>query len=152
MPRVLRPIKNFGLPPLALFHYLSFVVRKLRHWLLIALCTLALGGHWALLQTVAWTNMLATNLRTCPLGEALTQTFDGKHPCAICKVIKDERGKERQESQSAPNRIVKLDLYLTAENLILSSPATDDDQPCFAIFTSSFRTKPPTPPPRPTAV
>ena len=152
MPRVLRPIKNFGLPPLALFHYLSFVVRKLRHWLLIALCTLALGGHWALLQTVAWTNMLATNLRTCPFGEALTKTFDGKHPCSLCLAITEGHGKERKENQQKPDKGMKFDLDLPAENLMVSLPTPGGKQPDFATFTGSFRTKPPTPPPRSTAV
>src|SRR5208283_3619426 len=36
---------------------------------------LTLGGHWALLQTMAWTTMLAGNLQSRSLHEAVTQTF-----------------------------------------------------------------------------
>ena len=38
--------------------------RKLGHILLIVALLAAVGGHWIVLQSVAWTNMLAGNLRT----------------------------------------------------------------------------------------
>ena len=46
-----------------------------------------IGAHWALLQTVAWTTMLADNLHSGSFHDAMTKTFDGEHPCPICMAI-----------------------------------------------------------------
>ena len=42
----------------------------------IVALVLTTGAHWAVLQTVAWTTMLATNLRTHSVAEAVTRTFE----------------------------------------------------------------------------
>ena len=55
-----------------------------------------LGAHWALLQTVAWTTMLADNLRTHSLSESVARTFDGKYPCPICKAIAAGKKSEKK--------------------------------------------------------
>ena len=39
------------------------------------------GGHWAMLQSVAWAGMVKDFSRTGTIAEAVTKTFDGKHPC-----------------------------------------------------------------------
>ena len=31
--------------------------------------------------------MLVKNARTCSLAEAVKKTFDGEHPCALCRAI-----------------------------------------------------------------
>jgi len=54
--------------------------------LVLALVTM-LGAHWALLQTVAWTTMLADNLHSNSFQYAVAKTFDGHHPCPICQAI-----------------------------------------------------------------
>ena len=48
---------------------------------------LSTGAQWAFLQGVAWTSMLAENLTHGSLAQSLETTFDGEHPCALCKVI-----------------------------------------------------------------
>src|SRR5690349_4015791 len=67
------------------------VLRKLGHVLLIVALLSASGTHWLVLQSVAWTTMLASNLRTSSLGEALERTFDGRHPCRLCRQIAKDR-------------------------------------------------------------
>jgi len=47
----------------------------------------SIGLHWDVLQSVAWVSMLAHNLRSLPVREAVTRTFDGKHPCVLCKAV-----------------------------------------------------------------
>lgn len=42
------------------------------------------------LQVVAWGGMLVRYSREAPLREAVTKTFDGEHPCALCLTIRDE--------------------------------------------------------------
>lgn len=52
------------------------------------------GGHWAVLQSVAWTGMIIEYSRNASLGTALSQTFSGKAPCRMCRTIEEGRQKE----------------------------------------------------------
>ena len=70
--------------------------KRVGHTLLIVALLFAIGGHWALLQTMAWSNMLATNLHTGSFEAALQKTFDGKHPCALCKVVSEGKKSEKK--------------------------------------------------------
>ena len=60
---------------------------RIGNCLVIAALVATTGAHWALLQSVAWTTMLADNLRAYSLSESVARTFDGKFPCPICKAI-----------------------------------------------------------------
>jgi hypothetical protein len=42
------------------------------------------------LQVVAWTRMLYQYSQGSTVSEALQKTFDGKHPCEICKRVAHE--------------------------------------------------------------
>ncbi len=55
---------------------------------------LTAGGHYALLQTVAWTTMVNDFSRTGSLSMAVEKTFDGRHPCPLCKKIAKARSAE----------------------------------------------------------
>ena len=48
----------------------------------------SVGFHWALLQTAAWGYMALRFSLSDSVGQALAKTFDGKHPCALCKIVK----------------------------------------------------------------
>jgi hypothetical protein len=52
------------------------------------------GGHWAVLQSVAWTGMIIEYSKAATLGEALARTFGGKAPCQMCRTIEEGRQKE----------------------------------------------------------
>ena len=54
----------------------------------IAVLFCSLGGHLAILQTVAWTKMAFHFSQTCSLGSSLQKTFDGRHLCPLCLKIK----------------------------------------------------------------
>jgi hypothetical protein len=60
------------------------------------------GAHWGALQSVAWTRMLAENLRTVLFADAVVRTFDGQHPCSLCKVIA-KREEIREVQGNFPN-------------------------------------------------
>src|SRR5579862_4747213 len=68
--------------------------------LVVLLLVTTLGMHWALLQTLAWTTMMAENLQTTSFSEALAKTFDGKHPCCLCKVVKAGENSEQKKEFS----------------------------------------------------
>lgn len=68
----------------------------------VLVLVLTLGLHWALLQTVAWTGMLVSYSRDGSFTEAVSKTFDGQHPCCMCKAIKQGRTEEKQQEKIAP--------------------------------------------------
>jgi hypothetical protein len=57
------------------------------------------GGHWAILQTGAWMGMIVAYSRDGDVSTAISRTFDGKHPCALCSAVQDGR---KQEEKKAP--------------------------------------------------
>ena len=63
------------------------------------LLLLTLGLHWTFLQPVAWAGMIISYSRDGSFTEAVSKTFDGKHPCRVCKVIKSARAEEKQRQQ-----------------------------------------------------
>jgi len=64
----------------------------------------ASGGHWMALQSVAWSRMLVSYSRGGHIVAAVTKTFDGRHPCALCKQIQRAKSGEPQ-----PERAVEVE-------------------------------------------
>jgi hypothetical protein len=68
----------------------------------IAFCMLALlqiiGGHWAVLQTTAWIGMIFQYSQHGGIRAGLTETFDGAHPCSLCRAIKAGNKKEQNKA------------------------------------------------------
>jgi hypothetical protein len=112
----------------------------------IVALVLTTGAHWAVLQTVAWTTMLAGNLRTHPVCEAVTCTFDGQHPCCLCKAI--AAGKKSEKKTEFTLQAQKLEFPPSPENFTLVAPSYFQLLPQTNIFAVSLTFRPPTPPPR----
>jgi len=86
--------------------------------LLSALAMFAIaGGHWAVLQSVAWAGMVSDYSRTDGFAAAVQKTFSGEYPCAMCKRIAMA---EKQQEQ-APVSNVKVETKLLL-GLIPTSP------------------------------
>ena len=111
----------------------------------------AAGGHWAVLQTIAWSRMVIDYSKTTSLVTALSDTFDGDHPCPMCKKIAKGKQAEKREQQHAPDtKTVKApDLYCATR-----FPAALPPAPAFqalhglaVLAASQFTDTPPTPPP-----
>ena len=97
------------------------VFRKLGHVLMIIAVLTATGTHWLAFQSVAWTTMLAENLQTSSLQRAIQQTFDGKHPCCLCKEIaKDKQSEKKSDAQV---EFKKLDFSHNRFEFVFSAPA-----------------------------
>jgi hypothetical protein len=73
---------------------MSSWVKRASHYFLIGTLFVSLGGHLALLQTVAWGNMLVGFSRGASLKEAAKKTFDGEHPCPLCKAVRESKKQE----------------------------------------------------------
>jgi hypothetical protein len=73
---------------------------------IILCCALYLSGaHWMVLQTTAWTGMLVSRSLTASVEEAISSTFDGKHPCRLCDVISS--GKQTEERSQMEIELLK---------------------------------------------
>ena len=79
------------------------------------------GGHWAMLQSVAWAGMVKDFSHTGSIAEAVTKTFDGKHPCSMCKKI----AKARAAEEKAPLTMKvdkKAEFFIAGTNLEIPLP------------------------------
>ena len=121
-------------------------MNRLLKWLAVVALVVSLGGHWAVLQGVAWTTMLARFAQSMPLAQAVIFTFDGKHPCQLCLAVQEGQQAEQKESKlKTPERLLLfLDLHLVA----LPSPPPPA-QPAQGLDKVRSRLdRPPHPPPR----
>ena len=119
---------------------------RLGKMLVVIALVATLGAHWALLQTVAWTTMLADNLQTCSLREAVARTFDGKHPCCLCKAV--AAGKKSENKNGFALQTQKLEFPLMKEEFAFTPPSQFCLMPAANDFAGSLPQRPPTPPPR----
>jgi hypothetical protein len=123
------------------------VLKSIAKWLLVSALCFSLGLHWALLQGIAWTGMVVSYAENSSLSEAVAKTFDGRHPCKICKIVTE--GKKSEQRQDVQKPALKLETSLPATQVVLfhpsfiSPPAALPDSPLARSLT------PPTPPPRP---
>ena len=88
--------------------------------LVVLALLLSAGGHWVVLQSVAWTNMLVERSREGTIMEAVRTTFDGAHPCGLCRKIESGRKEEKQEQKSQP--VAKLKLFYETASCALFPP------------------------------
>ena len=113
--------------------------------LLICALVFSIGGHWAALQVVAWTGMTVSFSQQDTLGAALSKTFDGKHPCKLCKVV--SAGKKAQKESEAKLDTKKLDSFL-ANSAWFSFPPLKQSVIVHPSIAQSILTAPLSPPPR----
>jgi hypothetical protein len=121
---------------------------RVRNALLILVLLAGTGAHWGALQSVAWTRMLAENLRTSSFADAVVRTFDGQHPCSLCKVIANAKKSTKQVEFSQP--LTKLEFPLATQSLLLVAPMRFQLVPIGNEFVEFLSQQPRTPPPRAT--
>ena len=120
---------------------------RLGKWLVVMLLVIATGGHWAVLQSVAWVGMFVNYSQTAPVAVAIQKTFDGKHPCRLCMAV--QAGKQSQKNHEMQKLEKKMDFWLVRD---ASMPVPESP-----FFLAPFQTESPqsraeapaTPPPRP---
>ena len=115
-------------------------------YLVVAALVLTTGAHWAALQTVAWTTMLANNLCTQSVSEAVSHTFDGQHLCPLCRAIAAAKKSEKKSEAVAP--ALKMEFPPAGERIVLVSPSPGSAFSMIEISAGSTFSKPPVPPPR----
>lgn len=119
---------------------------RLGKFFVVAALVLTTGAHWAALQTVAWTTMLANNLRTQSVSAAVSHTFDGEHLCPLCRAIAAAEKSEKKSEAISP--VQKMEFPPVARGIFPSPPAQFEMLPLADFFAESLSLKPPVPPPR----
>lgn len=62
---------------------------------------LSIGAQWAVLQGVAWVGMAVSySIEEGSVGDGLSKTFDGNHPCSLCHIVK--KGTQENPGPDAP--------------------------------------------------
>jgi len=123
------------------------VLVKLSKWLLVLALSASIGAHWGFLQSVAWVGMaISYSQDSSSFTEALAKTFDGKHPCKLCKFVAD--GKKSEKKQDAQLKILKLDLLSATRSNFVFAPPVPGHCICTASVALDHSEAPPTPPPR----
>jgi len=76
------------------------VLRRLPKAAMVIALASSIGLHWAFFQSLAWLGMVVTYSQEASFTEALVKTFDGSHPCALCKEI--AKGKQSEKKSNVP--------------------------------------------------
>lgn len=79
-----------------------------------------IGGHWALLQSAAWVGMAVNFSKQESLATALQKTFDGRHPCKLCKIVK--AGQSSEQKRDLQKLGVKFEFLAVAGSCGLFPP------------------------------
>ena len=124
----------------------SRVLRKVGHALMILAVLAATGAHWWVLQSVAWTTMLAENLQTSSWELAVTRTFDGKHPCCLCKQIAN--GKQSEKKADFQLEARQLEFSYTSPEFVFCPPANFHEVSATDETAAVLAHAPPVPPPK----
>lgn len=122
------------------------MLARLRNIVLIFTLLAATGAHWGVLQSVAWTTMLAQNLRADCFTEAVTRTFDGQHPCSLCKAIAAGKRSEKKAEFTMP--LVRFEFPPAPQCSLVIAPESVPLSPAVNVFAEGLSQQPPTPPPR----
>ena len=121
-------------------------MRRLTHTIVLAAFVFSCGGQWYVLQGIAWVKMLHDYSQMVPLTEAVSMTFSGQYPCAICKAIAEKK-------QSDDGKILSFDKYekkfIPPIAVALGFPPVAEFEYTDYLSPRPSRSEPPpTPPPR----
>ncbi len=125
--------------------------------MVFVIALLGSGDSGAMLQLCAWAGMLPSYfVQTGSVQQALSQTFDGDHPCPMCKAVSALKEQE-EKNQPAPNNDRSLKIKLPQWSIQLDNhhltSAKQIRQLAFAApfsqrFASLWADSVPSPPPQ----
>jgi hypothetical protein len=124
---------------------MSVMFKAAGKWLMVLSLCAAIGLHWAALQSIAWVGMLITYSHSNSVATAVSETFDGNHPCPLCKAIhRAEQSGKKQDIQLGG----KIDMDYPRQTALLIPPLHNFKWPAFAPARAGFSPEPTVPPPR----
>ena len=113
---------------------------------IVAALACSLGLHWGFFQSVAWVGMVISYSQDAPLKEALVKTFDGKHPCPLCKEI--AKGKQSEKKSEAAPAGKKFEFWYSGAAFVFTAPSHCWETCWPNGSLDSLAHTPPAPPPR----
>ncbi len=129
--------------------------RGLRIFLVLLSCLHLCAGVTGLFQVFAWSRMLVDYSTSAGLAEGVSMTFDGQHPCRLCKVLAANRRQQKDPQQESPALTAMrfaLENLLPAEAVEAMRPAPVEFILPEFVPTEAGRSiaaaSPPVPPPR----
>lgn len=133
-------------------HAIHLTKRLMRGLVVTALC-LSIGLHWVALQSAAWVSMAVTySMETGSLSQGLSETFDGEHPCPLCKLVNQgtEAEKKSTDEKSPPTKLKELKFTLALSSIprFVFSAAPTQDWITTSSTAQSRSLRPVTPPPQ----
>lgn len=90
--------------------------------------------------------MIVERTQVASFGEAVKTTFNGAHPCAMCKRITDGKQKEQQPEQALSK--VKLDVICEHSVVAVFPPRIDEEFAQTEMSGERRAERPPLLPPR----
>jgi hypothetical protein len=90
--------------------------------------------------------MLIEYSKRAPLCQTIAQTFDGAHPCSLCRIVATGRASEKKSDIQSP--VPKTDIICVARVIQLRSPFALVQYVLRDFSISEIEQSPPVPPPR----
>ncbi|RYD38991.1 MAG: hypothetical protein EOP85_16735 [Verrucomicrobiaceae bacterium] len=130
--------------------------RLLRTTFAILACLHLCGGHWGVLQVVAWSRMIVEYSAKEGVLVGTKKTFDGEHPCHMCKSIAKGKTDESKNEKPALPGSQSLEMlskaFVPADDSRLAPPGWTEvmEVPAarFLLSHGGREECPPVPPPR----
>jgi hypothetical protein len=126
---------------------------RVLHSLLVAALMISIGLHWAVLQSAAWVGMaVAYSVEKGSVVEGLSDTFDGDHPCPLCKAVEKGVESEQQpkDGQPLPSKTKEMQLTLALVSIprFVFPPVVPEAWITTSSAALSRHERPVTPPPQ----
>ena len=116
--------------------------------LLVSALMISIGAQWVVLQSAAWLGMAVSySIEAGSVSAGLSNTFDGEHPCKLCRVVK--KGTESGTKDTKLEAVKKIELFVDSE--IVTVRARTPEKELFKMANESAEPvhhAPPVPPPR----
>jgi len=112
---------------------------------IFALCC-AIGLQWLALQSIAWTSMIIDYSKRGTLCQAIAQTFDGAHPCSLCRVVNKANSTEKKSDLQVLTP--KIDMICVCQPASYLRPFIRLEYTAGEFCSFQIGQSPPVPPPR----
>ncbi len=122
------------------------MVRGLAKLLLILTLACSIGLHWSFLQSIAWVGMMFKYSQGATVSEAMAKTFDGNHPCALCKAVAQGKTSEKKSDSVTPEK--KFEFAYAGAVFVFSAPTAFWQVGQLDPRFDSLDHTPPSPPPK----
>ncbi len=129
----------------------AYSLRRILAVLMLMVFFTSVGGHWCILQGVAWIRMAHEFAKRDTVSHALRKTLNGENPCKLCHKIDEGRSKaaktNRELAEVRGSLLKDPGLVAECQDTVRRPPSAVVD-PMPAPLYESRSDQPPVPPPR----